>query len=52
MITTLATASRLISMTMRKPTRSLDWSSMLEMPASLPSRTCSAIEVMKLSWLT
>ena len=29
-----------------------DWSSMLEMPASLPSRTCSAIEVMKLSWLT
>src|ERR1700753_1428243 len=37
---------------MRKPTRSLLWSSMLEMPASFPSRTCSAIEVMKLSWLT
>jgi hypothetical protein len=25
---------------------------MFEMPASFASRTCSAIEVMKLSWLT
>ena len=48
----LATASRLSSMTMRMPTRSLPWSSMLAIPASFPSRTCSAIEVMKLSWFT
>ncbi|SKV49535.1 Uncharacterised protein [Mycobacteroides abscessus subsp. abscessus] len=50
--TTLATASRLSTTTIRRPTRSELWSSMLEMPAILPSRTCSAMEVMKLSWLT
>ncbi|SLH46027.1 Uncharacterised protein [Mycobacteroides abscessus subsp. abscessus] len=50
--TTLATASRLTVTTMRRPTRSEDSSWMSAMPAILPSLTCSAIALMKLSVLT